>query len=179
MRVKGALHIHSTFSHDGTFSIAELAGRYSARGYQFIAIGEPPQDLNAAKVSKHRGKCAESFSFGFLIIPNIEFSSEGGLRIFGSAAKRATEEVDPVAVAREIHAQGGFAVLAHPSRNHWARDPELLAVLDAPEIWNVCYDGGFLPPFRAPCASHQQMQKINPPLKVTAGHGFHRAPGVL
>lgn len=62
MRVEGALHIHSTFSHDGTFSIAELAGWYAAHGYQFISIGEHSQDLDAPKASELCGECAENSS---------------------------------------------------------------------------------------------------------------------
>jgi len=50
VRVKGALHIHSQLSHDGTMTIAELASWYRGKGYQFLAMGEHAEDLNEAKV---------------------------------------------------------------------------------------------------------------------------------
>ena len=48
MRAKGALHIHSQLSHDGTLTIAELASWYRGKGYQFLAMGEHAEDLAAA-----------------------------------------------------------------------------------------------------------------------------------
>jgi predicted metal-dependent phosphoesterase TrpH len=175
MRIKGALHVHSTLSNDGTLTFAELAAWYRPRGYQFVAIGEHSQDMDAAKVEILKKQCAENSGAQFCMIPGIEFSCQGGLHIFGVGATELTAQMDPVAVAEAIHTQGGFVILAHPQRYQWKCSPEVLLAVDAVEIWNVCYDGKYLPSFQAP-RKFRTMQKVNPALLGVAGHDFHRRP---
>jgi predicted metal-dependent phosphoesterase TrpH len=40
MRVRGALHVHSKLSHDGTLTISDLVQLYRRNGYQFLALGD-------------------------------------------------------------------------------------------------------------------------------------------
>lgn len=173
MRIKGALHVHSTLSHDGTMTIPELARWYREKGYEFIALGEHSQDLDEQKLQILREQCAASSGNHFFIVPGIEFSCRGGIHIFGMGVVGLTREVDPVAVVAEIHAQNGLAILAHPRRTNWESPRELLLAADAVEIWNVAYDGKYLPSFRAPSA-FRRMQQVNPNLLAVAGHDFHR-----
>lgn len=175
MRYKGALHVHSTLSHDGTLTIPELARWYSEKGYQFIAMGEHSQDLNEEKIHILRDQCAASSGNSFCVIPGVEFSCSGGIHIFGLGAVGLTRDVDPLVVAAEIHALNGFAILAHPKRIGWMCAPELLLVIDAIEIWNVAYDGKYLPSSLAP-ERFLKMQKVNPKLRAIAGHDLHRKP---
>ena len=173
MRIRGALHVHSTFSHDGTLSVPELATWYREKGYQFVAIGEHSQDLHEQKLLQLRQECATSSTDGFCIIPGIEFSCRGGIHIFGLGAARFTQVVDPLAVVAEIHAQNALAILAHPKRTNWEFPRELLLAADAVEIWNVAYDGKYLPAPRA-SVGFRRMQEVNPKLLAVAGHDFHR-----
>ena len=172
MRLKGALHVHSTLSHDGTMTIAELAEWYMTRGYQFIAIGEHSQDMSEEKVEILKKQSANHSCDAFCIIPGIEYSCHGGIHIFGLGALGLTREMDPVAVAEEIRAQGGLAILAHPYRYNWDCAPELLKAVNAVEIWNVTYDGKYLPSARAPEALYS-MRRINPQLLAIAGQDLH------
>ena len=173
MRLKGALHIHSTLSHDGTMTIAELAEWYVTRGYQFIAIGEHSQDMTEEKVEILKKQSAEHSCDAFCIIPGIEYSCNGGIHIFGLGTLGLTREMDPVVVAEEIRAQGGLAILAHPYRYKWTCAPELLRAVNAVEIWNVGYDGKYLPPAQAPEAL-SRMRRSNPKLLAIAGQDLHR-----
>ncbi len=175
MRLKGALHVHSTLSHDGTMTISELAEWYMTRGYQFIAIGEHSQDMSEEKVEILKKQSTEHSCDGFCIIPGIEYSCQGGIHIFGLGALGLTREMDPVVVAEEIRAQGGLAILAHPYRYNWTCAPELLRAVHAVEIWNVGYDGKYLPSARAPEAL-RRMRRINPELLAIAGQDLHRKP---
>lgn len=173
MRVKGALHVHSTLSHDGTLTIPELAMWYKPRGYHFIAIGEHSQDLDEGKVELLKEQCAEFSGPQFLIIPGIEYSCRDGIHLFGIAATGLTRQTDPVAVVHHIHDQGAFAILVHPKRLKWNCAVDLLNTVDAVEIWNVAYDGKYLPPYQAPDA-FRRMRRTNPRLLAVAGHDLHR-----
>src|ERR1700722_18160063 len=72
VRVKGALHIHSQLSHDGTMTIAELASWYRGKGYQFLAMGEHAEDLNEAKVQMLVDQSNQHSNEAFRVIPGIE-----------------------------------------------------------------------------------------------------------
>jgi len=154
-------------------TIAELAAWYRARRYQFVAIGEHSQDLQGAKIEILKRQCAENSDERFCLIPGIEFSCRGGLHIFGLGVTQLTTETDPVAVAEAIHSQNAFAILAHPQRYQWKCSREVLLAVDAVEIWNVSYDGKYLPSIQAP-RQFRKMQKVNPALVGVAGHDFHR-----
>jgi hypothetical protein len=173
MRVRGALHIHSALSHDGTLTIQELVQLYKGKGYQFLAMGEHAEDLDEAKVKWVREESARNSSETFCVIPGIEFAGNEGMHIVGLGAVRLIREMDPLGVIRGIHAQDGFAVLAHPKRIGWACAPEILQGVDAAEIWNVGYDGKYLPSPKA-LSAFVQMQQINPRLLAVASHDFHR-----
>lgn len=176
MRVKGALHVHSTLSHDGTMTIAELAEWYRDRAYQFIALGEHSQDLSEEKVECLNRLSAENSDGQFCILPGIEFSCREGIHIFAPGTTCLIRETDPVAVACEIRAQGGFPILAHPQRMRWACPSDVLLAVDAVEFWNVGYDGKFLPPSKAPLA-FRRMRDINPQLYAVAGQDLHNSDG--
>jgi predicted metal-dependent phosphoesterase TrpH len=173
VRYKGALHIHSTLSHDGTLSIPDLARWYRHRGYHFVAIGEHSQDLDNEKLQALCEACGAQSNENFCVIPGVEFSCREGIHIFGLGAVGLTSEVDPVAVTAKIHSLNGVAILAHPKRMKWTCSREILLALDGVEIWNVAYDGKYLPSFHAPRA-FRGMREVNPRLLAVAGHDFHR-----
>ena len=173
MRVKGALHIHSQLSHDGTMTIAELACWYRGKGYQFLAMGEHAEDLNEAKVQMLVDQSNQHSNEGFRVIPGIEVAVTKHMHIVGLGVTRLIPCSDPVTVVHEMHQQGGFAILAHPMRIGWHCAAEVLGAVDAAEIWNVGYDGKYLP---SPVAlsGFRRMQHVNPNLLAVASHDFHR-----
>lgn len=173
MLARGALHVHSKLSHDGTLTIRELVQLYRRKGYQFVAMGEHAEDLDEAKVKQLREESAESSNQTFCVIPGIEFAGNQGMHIVGVGAASLIREMDPLGVIRGIHAQNGLAVLAHPKRIGWTCAPDILQAVNAAEIWNVGYDGKYLPSPKA-LSSFVQMQKINPKLLAVASHDFHR-----
>jgi predicted metal-dependent phosphoesterase TrpH len=135
VRIRGALHVHSTFSHDGTLTIAELGRLYARRGFQFIAIGEHSQDMDAEKVRELVEQSPSASNAGLLIVSGIEFTcSTPGMHILGVGARDVAPDADPLTAARIIREHGGFAVLAHPGRFGWSCPAELLAEIKAVEI---------------------------------------------
>jgi hypothetical protein len=173
MRIKGALHVHSKLSHDGTMGVAELVQWYRSKAYHFIAIGEHAEDLDDAKVHFLRELATLNSDQQFCVIPGIEFSVSSAVHIVGVGATVLVREKDPVTVAQRIHEQGGFAILAHPRRMRWECPPDVLHAVDAAEIWNVGYDGKYLP---SPLAlnAFSRMRRVNPTLLAVASHDLHR-----
>ncbi len=173
MRLKGALHVHSTLSHDGTLSIAELAGWYRSRGYDFIALGEHSQDMDEKKIAQMKQESTEHSDAKFLIVPGLEYSCRGGVHLFALGSTLDIRETDPVEVATRARAEGAFVVLAHPSRLKWNCPANIVQSVQAAEFWNVGYDGKFLPPYKA-VRAFRRMRGDNPKLMATGGQDFHR-----
>ncbi len=176
MWIKGALHVHSTFSHDGTLTIAELAQFYRSRGYRFLALGEHAQDLDSVKLERLIQECVANSSPSFCVVPGLEFACRGGLHIVGIGMTSLIKSVDPAAVCRAIRHAKGFAILAHPGRHGWNCSSEVLRLVDAAEIWNVGSDGKFIPSLES-LAGFPDFRLINPELLAVAGHDFHRTSG--
>lgn len=173
MRIRGALHVHSTLSRDGTLTIAELARYFKKKGYHFLAMGEHAEDLDEAKVQALREQSAANSDDTFCVIPGIEFAVTRQIHIVGIGVVELIPLADPVFVAGEMRKKRGMSILAHPKRLGWTCPPELLLALDAAEIWNVGYDGKYLPSAKAlPAFAH--MREVNPKLLAIASHDFHR-----
>lgn len=173
MHIKGAVHIHSKLSRDGTMTIAELALWYRRNGYQFVAMGEHAEDLDEPKVEALRQQSTENSGEEFCVVPGIEFAVTRDLHIVGIGVVSLIREKDPVTVVKRIHEQGGFAILAHPKRIGWECPADVLLAVDAAEIWNVGYDGKYLPSPKS-MTGFRRMRQINPKLLAVASHDFHR-----
>lgn len=176
MHIRGALHVHSTLSHDGSLTVTELAQFYAKRRFQFVAIGEHSQDMDPAKVEALVEESAAASTLNFLVVPGIEYTCDvPGMHIFGLGAVALPSDTRPMTTVRVIHECGGFAVLAHPRRIGWQCPAELLNELDGVEVWNVGYDGKYLPSVHAPMA-FRRMKQANPRLLAVAAHDLHRGP---
>jgi hypothetical protein len=173
VRTRGALHVHSTLSRDGTMTIAELARYFKQKGYQFLAMGEHAEDLDEAKVQALREQSATNSDDQFCVIPGIEFAVTRQIHIVGIGVVNLMRLENPVYVAGQVREQGGMSILAHPKRLGWDCPPEVLLAVDAAEIWNIGYDGKYLPSAKA-LPAFERMQQINPKLLAIASHDFHR-----
>jgi hypothetical protein len=171
--IRGALHIHSTLSRDGTMTIAELTRYYKQRGYQFLAMSEHAEDLDEARVQALREHSVANSTDEFCVIPGIEFAVTRQIHIVGIGVVSLIRLESPVYVAGQMREQGGMAILAHPKRLGWECPPDVLLAVDAAEIWNVGYDGKYLPSAKA-LPGFERMQQVNPKLLAVASHDFHR-----
>lgn len=173
MRIKGALHVHSTLSRDGTLTIGELVSWYRQRRYQFVALGEHAEDLDEGKAGSLRQLAKENTESGFCMIAGIEYVCHGDVHIFGMGAAHLIAERSPLTVIEAIQRQNGIAILAHPKRMGWKCPPDIVRAIDAAEIWNINYDGKYLPSEKA-INGFRGMHEVKPELLAVASHDFHR-----
>jgi hypothetical protein len=173
VRVRGAVHVHSILSRDGTMTIAELARYFREKGYQFLAMSEHAEDMDEGKVQALREQSAANSDDGFCVIPGIEFAVTRQIHIVGVGIVNLIRLDGPVYVAERMREQDGFSILAHPKRLGWDCPAEVLRAVDAVEIWNIGNDGKYLPSSKA-LPAFVRMREENPQLHAMASHDFHR-----
>ncbi len=134
--IRAAAHLHSTFSYDGKLTLLELRELLEQHGVSCAFMTEHADDFTAQKFADFARGCAEASTPEFLFIPGLEVAHKDahilmlGLRGFPQGGS-----------LRDFKALSGFAVLAHPHRNHYLLEPQMREVTDAVEVWNSQYDG--------------------------------------
>jgi hypothetical protein len=107
------------------------------------------------------------------VIPGIEFAVTRRIHIVGIGVVSLIRLDDPAYVAGQMRQQGGMSILAHPRRLDWNCAPEVLRAVDGAEIWNIGYDGKYLPSPKA-LSAFEGMRQTNPKLLAIASQDFHR-----
>jgi len=130
---RAALHAHTTNS-DGQMSPEALVRHYRTAGFDVLAITD----------HWHVTDLAERSTPDFLVLPGIEYNARGpgvgALRLYhlvGIGVSQPVEEANaPAAFVEAIHAQGGVAIIAHPSWSGLEGSDLLGNGADAVEVWN-------------------------------------------
>jgi len=117
--LKGALHVHTTLSSDGTLSLDQVKNSLERKKFDFVIITEHSKDMNRHTFSNLVSECKNKSNKSFLFIPGLEFDCAGGLHILGIGIEEFIEEKDPTEIIKEIHLKGELAILAHPSEETW------------------------------------------------------------
>lgn len=143
--IKGIVHVHSTFSYDGRYSIAEIATFARRQGFAFVGMTEHSDTLDHGQVKRFRDECEEASTADCLIIPGIEFTCVGNLHLIGLGIQRFHSSKDPIVISQFIRQEQGVAIIAHPKRYDYKISEKLLAAVNGIEIWNAGYDGRFVP----------------------------------
>ena len=173
MARSGIIHVHSTLSYDGEHTLAELASFGRARGYSFIGMTEHSDTFDDAKMKVLVDECERLSNDRFLLIAGIEFSCEGNLHLIGLGIRHFTGVKDPITVARFIRAQGGLAVVSHPSRYGYEIPPALVGEIDGIEVWNASNDGRFVPDGKV-IDLWRGLKRRNQALAAFGGQDLHR-----
>ena len=119
-------HVHA-FPGDGALPSWELAREASRRGLHAIVVSNHNQTL-APKI------LPGVFSGAVLLIPAQEVTTPR----FHLVAAGITRTVDwrkgEREIVRDIHAQGGVVIAAHPVGRYWRGGDAMLAAIDAAEV---------------------------------------------
>ena len=144
--VRVAAHVHSEWSYDAEWPLAELVRAFRKRGYDAVLMAEHDRGFDDARWAAYRAACAEASTEELLLVPGMEYEDSASLvhvPVWGVdlpflGAARPTEEL-----LRDAKAHDAFTVFAHPARRDAIMSfrPEWAPLLDAVEIWNRHYDG--------------------------------------
>lgn len=150
---QGNLHTHTTDS-DGRRSPAETVRLYRELGYDFLALTEHWKWSDGDCLADETGRetpipDTREARGQMLLLPGVEFDFNGSDVLAGvyhvvavgankDVVRKVSRGSDAAACVREIHRQGGFAILAHPA---WSMNTHeqimALAEADAAEIYNT------------------------------------------
>lgn len=120
-------HVHA-FPGDGALPVWELTREASRRGLHAIVISNHNQTM-AAKVGR-------PFRAGTLplVIPAQEVTTPG----FHLVAAGITETIawwkPELEIVRDVHAQGGVVIAAHPVGRYWRAGDAMLRAIDGAEV---------------------------------------------
>jgi predicted metal-dependent phosphoesterase TrpH len=144
--IRVAPHVHSEWSYDAEWPLAELVDAFRERKYDAILTAEHDRGFDGARWDAYRQACAGASTDDLLIVPGMEYEDAESLvhvPVWGEevpflGAARPTEEL-----LRDAKANDCFTVYAHPTRRNAidAFRPKWAELLDAVEIWNRHYDG--------------------------------------
>lgn len=142
--LKGALHIHSTYS-DGEFTLAELRELFVRAGCRFACVTDHADSFDAGKLEAYRGECAARSDARFQFIPGLEYGCAHRMHVLGYGTTALIDSTDPQEVIRRIAAAGGIAVIAHPKDEAFGAIERFEMLPKGIEVWNSKYDGRYAP----------------------------------
>lgn len=142
--LKGALHIHSTYS-DGEFTLGELREIYRADGCRFACVTDHAEWFDGARLDAYVEECAALSDDRFRFIAGLEFPCVERMHIVGYGVTCLSDALDPASVIGHIEACGGVSVIAHPRDAHFAWIEGFDVLPHGIEVWNSKYDGRYAP----------------------------------
>lgn len=158
-------HVHA-FPGDGALPAWELTEEASRRGLHAIVISNHNQTMAA--------RAGRSFRAGTLplIIPAQEVTTPG----FHLVAAGITTTVDwwkpELEIVRDIHAQGGVVIAAHPVGRYWRAGDAMLAAIDGAEVAHPLAHGR--PALRDELtAFFTRARDLNPDIAPVGSSDFH------
>ena len=169
--LKGAMHIHSTYS-DGEFSLRELRETLVSDGCSFACMSDHAESFDVNKLKDYVAECASLSGRDFCFVAGLEYACRGRMHVlgYGVAAPAATE--DPEAVFRHIECEGGISVIAHPQDAAFGLIESLVRLPDGIEVWNSKSDGRYaLRP--GTIALLRRLQLLNPAMRAFYGQDLH------
>jgi hypothetical protein len=108
--LRGVYHVHSEFSHDSKASLDRIVKTARRAGLDFVVVTDH-NTLKGAEAYRQRNVSAPPL----LIFANEISTRDGHLTALGVQTEPPSDKVEnPKAVVDWIHAEGGYAIVAHP-----------------------------------------------------------------
>jgi hypothetical protein len=144
--IRAAAHVHSEWSYDAEWPLADLGAAFAKRKYDVVLMAEHDRSFDDARWDEYRQACAEASAGGPLLVPGMEYEDAESLvhvPVWGTeipflGAARPTGDL-----LRDARANDAFTVFAHPMRRdaYSSFRADWAPLLDAVEVWNRHYDG--------------------------------------
>jgi hypothetical protein len=169
----GALHIHSSASHDAEWPLSRCKTVFKAEGYHFLAMTEHAERLDSERVAAWLEECDRLSDPDCLILPGFEFSVGRNIHLLGFGVRKLLRGGSIEALIDQIHEAGGVAVWAHPIPAALNLIYPAAESLDGMEIWNTRYHKGVRLPLRL-LRLLEQLRERCPAFHGFAGIDFHK-----
>lgn len=173
MEIKGIIHAHSSYSYDGELSLTELRELATSRGFQFICMTEHTDELTKEKAEAFVRECDALSDSTFRFIPGFEVPFGRAHVLMVGMREFLGTYAESLNALRAWTMRAPFVILAHPVRNQFLVDNDLLSEIDALEVWNQQYEGKQVPRSRSLALFHALHAK-KPTLVATGGVDLHR-----
>jgi len=172
----GAIHMHTSYSHDGRDSVPSLREFARERGLSFLGITDHAEDFDAPKYAALQAECAAHSDEAIRLIAGLEFRFAGypGLHLLALGLTEFISPETPGQFIDQTRGRSRFTVAAHPILFDYTLPPEVAAGIDAIEVWNAGYNTRFLPDPEA-IRLLQRVRLTRPEVVGTAGLDQHDA----
>jgi PHP domain len=174
--VVGAVHVHSSYSHDGQDTLESLRDRAAAVGIRFVAMTDHAEDFDAARFDEYREACRAASDDRVRLIPGLEFRFAGhrGLHLLACGLEQWAQPATLEDFAATVADAARLTILAHPILTGYRVPRVVCDSIDAIEVWNASYNTRFLPDPRAMMLLHT-VQRSRPAVVGVAGLDQHDA----
>lgn len=149
MVVDGYIHLHSKYSYDGKFSLAEIKQILKKEKISFFIPTEHYEKDSANLLGGFLNECKTLSSDDLLVIPGLEIPYLGHHILVLGIQELVIGCADALEMIEKYKEQGAIAVWAHPSKGCKNISREKMDFIDGIEVWNTQYDGHRLPDIKA------------------------------
>ena len=90
--LKGAIHVHSTYS-DGEFTLSELKEIFVSAGCSFVCMTDHAEYFDADSREAYKSECLKLSDSKFLFIPGVEYTCRERMHIlaYGGTSSVTTQ----------------------------------------------------------------------------------------
>lgn len=171
LMLKGALHIHSTYS-DGEFTLPELRRIFLAENCTFICMNDHAEYFDTPKLMAYSEECHALSDDKLRFVVGLEYRCEKEMHILGYGATELAKSQDPQTIIRHIDSQGAISVIAHPKNEFFSWIETFETLPQGIETWNSKYDGRYAPR-PGTFALLQRLKKRRPQMHAFCGQDLH------
>ena len=169
--LKGAIHIHSTYS-DGEFTMPELREIFLAAGCAFVCMTDHAEYFDETELCAYVEQCERLSDAKLRFVPGLEYECEQRMHILGYGATRLAGTQDPQQVIRCIDEQEAISVIAHPKNDFFEWIEKFETLPKGIETWNTKYDGRYAPR-PGTFALLQRLKSRRPDMQAFYGQDLH------
>jgi hypothetical protein len=169
--LKGAIHIHSTYS-DGKFTLRELRDTFLAEGCAFLCMTDHVEYFDESRLQAYREECDTLSDRQFRLVSGLEYACQRDMHILGFGASQLARSKDPQQAIAQIQSENAIAVIAHPKDDAFSWIESFATLPDGIEGWNTKYDGRHAPR-PATFGLIERLRLRKPDLKTFYGLDLH------